>query len=409
MKVAFLSQPWAGVLPASESISIWNEEVARLLAGEMEVAIYATATTLPVGRHTQSGVEYRIISATPDWRMLKVLERLPRRDSRRPLFAWRAYFPTYALRVGADLRREGCDVVHIHNFSQFVPILRRLLPHATIVLHMHCEWLSALSASMVEPRLRLADLVIGCSEHVSEGVRRRFPQHAARCQTVPVGVDVDAFSPDPDRAAQDPPRLLSVGRISPEKGLHVLLEALARLRRRGVQAELECVGPDSPVPHEMLVGLYDDPGVQGLARFNDRPYLETALAVAGPEVRSGLTLRGALPYAEVPDRYRAADVFVQPSIADAFPLPCVEAMAAGLPVVASATGGIVEAVRDGETGLLVERDDPEALASALERLMADPDLRASLGQAGRRRAVERFAWPRVVDRLLESYTAAGVG
>ncbi|MDQ4130111.1 MAG: glycosyltransferase family 4 protein, partial [Actinomycetota bacterium] len=347
MKVAFVSQPWAGVLPASESVSIWNEEVARLLAGDMEVAVYATATTLPVGRHTHSGVEYRIVSATPDWRMLKLLERLPKRHPRRPLFAWRSYFPTYAWRVGADLRRQGCDVVHVHNFSQFVPILRRLLPQATIVLHMHCEWLSTLSPRMVEPRLRQADLVIGCSEHITEGVRRRFPAHAARCRTVPEGVDVDAFSPDPHRPAQEPPRLLSVGRISPEKGFHVLLEAVARLRKRGVQAELECVGPDSPVPHEMLVGLYDDPGVQGLARFYDRPYLETAFAAAGPEVRSGVTLRGALPYAEVADCYRSADVFVQPSIADAFPLPCVEVMAAGLPVVASATGGIVEAVRDG--------------------------------------------------------------
>ncbi|MDQ4130802.1 MAG: glycosyltransferase family 4 protein, partial [Actinomycetota bacterium] len=173
--------------------------------------------------------------------------------------------------------------------------------------------------------------------------------------------------------------------------------------------ELECIGPDAPVPYEMLVGLYDDPAVQRLARFYEGPYLETAFDAAGPEVHSGLTLRGALPHAEVPDRYRSADVFVQPSIAEAFGLPCIEAMAAGLPVVASATGGIVEAVRDGETGLLVERDDPDALASALERLIADPDLRASLGQAGRRRAVERFAWPRVVDRLLESYAAAGVG
>jgi glycosyltransferase involved in cell wall biosynthesis len=88
---------------------------------------------------------------------------------------------------------------------------------------------------------------------------------------------------------------------------------------------------------------------------------------------------------------------VFPSIFEAFPLPPIEAMAAGLPVVATAVGGTVESVRDGETGFLVERGDQDGLARALERLIADETLRADFGAAGRLRASELFSWDTVCD------------
>jgi glycosyltransferase involved in cell wall biosynthesis len=104
-------------------------------------------------------------------------------------------------------------------------------------------------------------------------------------------------------------------------------------------------------------------------------------------------LLGTRPPEEMPAAYADAEVFCLPSWWEAMPLSVLEAMAAGLPVVASAVGGLPEMVSDGETGFLVAPGDAAGLGDALARLVADPALRARMGAAGRRRARERFDLP----------------
>ena len=97
--------------------------------------------------------------------------------------------------------------------------------------------------------------------------------------------------------------------------------------------------------------------------------------------------------AELAHRYGEAEVAVVPSLYEGFSLPAIEAMACGVPVVATTGGALPEVVgRDGETGLLVPPDDPGALAAAIGRLLDDPALRARLGAAGRQRVLHRFTW-----------------
>ena len=91
---------------------------------------------------------------------------------------------------------------------------------------------------------------------------------------------------------------------------------------------------------------------------------------------------------------------------EGFGVTCLEAMAHGKPVVASAVGGLLDLVVDGETGLLVPPRDPAALRRALERLLSDPELRRRLGAAARERARERFSWDGVISATLEAYAAA---
>ena len=113
-----------------------------------------------------------------------------------------------------------------------------------------------------------------------------------------------------------------------------------------------------------------------------------------------------MPHAELGRWYERAAVVVVPSRREGYGVVAREAMAYGRPVVATAVGGLPDAIEDGVTGLLVPPRDPAALRSALERLLADPALRARLGEAARRHARIAFAWDACIRELLAAYAAA---
>ena len=395
---AFVSQPWAALIPPSESVAIGTREVARRLATEARVVVYARGGDHDVRVEHEDGVEFRLVPAELDWRAMKAAS--PARwlaTRRRPFFAGRFFHPVYFRAVARDVARLRPDVVNVHNFSQALPALRRAAPSAGRVLHMHCDWLAELSRSLVERRLRRADLVLGSSDHVTTLIRDRFP--GVRAETRYNGVDVERFAP----AAARPPRtILFTGRLAPDKGVHVLCDAFRLVRRRLPDATLELVGPEAPVEREMQVALSDDPRVQALDRFYGGSYvaeLERRLGDDGGAVR----FTGRVPAAEMPAAYVRGTVAVLPSLEEAFGLPLAEAMASGLPTVATRVGGMPEVVADGETGLLVPPDDPPALADALVRLLADPPLADRLGAAGRARAVAHFSWDAAAERTLELF------
>jgi glycosyltransferase involved in cell wall biosynthesis len=167
----------------------------------------------------------------------------------------------------------------------------------------------------------------------------------------------------------DEPVLLATSRLHPTKGHRDLLAAVAQLRQTSPRVRLLLVGD----------------GVE-------RPHLE--------EQARGLGLGDAVRFTgfrdDVTALLQAADLFVLPSLREGMPNAALEAMAAGLPIVACAVDGVPEAVADGETGLLVPPGSPDALADALGRLLADRARAERLGRAGRDRARERFALDRVL-------------
>lgn len=205
-----------------------------------------------------------------------------------------------------------------------------------------------------------------CNEEAGRILRRKG--FAGVLEVLPLGVDVERFAPAPDRPAAPELRIGYVGRLEEHKGVHVLIEAVRAVPR----ATLEIVGdgPHRPVLDD-LIGRW---GLAGRVRI------------------SGFAAHGALP-----ERYRTFDVVVVPSLErsnwiEQFGRVAVEAMASGVPVVATATGSLPEVV--GDAGLLVPPEDPMALAAAIERLSADPSLRDELGRRGRE-ASARFSWSRV--------------
>jgi len=411
VKVAFVSQPLDRVVPPFlNSIGIWSYEVGRRLTQSCDVIVFAYAkrgSRLWKRAERYEGVHYQHMPRGLDRLLFRLTKWFSRSHKvKRPFFASSWYHLGYALQVAHDLRRQQCDIVHIHNFSQFVPVIRALNPKIKIVLCMHCEWLTQLDREMIERRLSKADLVIGCSNYITEKIRRRFPQFASRCQTVYNGVDINRFVSKRHHMAKkrnEAKRLLFVGRVSPEKGLHVLLDAFQKVIERYPRTRLEIVGPAALVSIELLVTLSDDPKVADLASFYSGSYFSHLRDKLPSGVAPQVCFTGSVPYSQLTNHYRNADVYVQPSFSEAFGMPVAEAMASGLPVVAAHVGGIPEAVVNGKTGLLVESGDATALAEAILLLFEDEDLRESMAKAGRQRVLELFSWDQIVENLLRQY------
>ena len=412
MRIAFISQPFDHVLPPHQtSIGLGTSQVARRLAREHEVIIY-------LKRHGDAVVP---ASERPTYVFAQTLPALPLRiinrasrliqPPQRPPFAMIHNFLEYIVQICFDLRRRRPDVVHIQNFSQFVPVVRRLYPRATIVLHMQCEWLSQLDRSMIASRLAATDLMIGTSEYITDKVRKRFPEYARRCVTIYNGVEVERFAAQRGQGARgDGPRqVLFVGRVSPEKGVHTLIDAFTSVAERFADVQLNIVGPGGAAPREYIVGLSDNPRVAELDVFYKQQgtgpvdYMAQMQARVPAHLRERVIFHGGVAHAEIANQYRRADIFVNASYSDAFPIPVPEAMASGLPIVASAVGGIPEAVVDGETGRLVESGDIPALSEALSQLLADEACREAMGRAASERARRLFSWDLVTDNVLAEY------
>lgn len=413
MKVAFVNYPSGPFVPppATGSLEIWVHEVARRLARSCQVVVYSLRGALPKEQWCE-GVQYRRISK-PDrtaaairwlhkvrggWR---IAERL--RDFRS---VW--YNCGYSVGIAADLRTHPCDIVHIMNLSQYAPIIRLLNRKAKIVIHMQCEWLTRLHQATIARRLKGVDLILGCSDYVTDKVRLNFPQFAHRCQTLYNGVDVETFSPNGGPVSVNHGRtvVLWVGRISPEKGIHTLITAFSEVARRCPRAQLEIVGPVAELSLETLLTCDDPANILPLSKFYDgKGYLShLRQQVLSLGLADHVTFTGPVPHRDLVRRYQGADVFVFPSVCnELFGMPIVEAMSAGTPAVATQAGGMPELIENGRSGLLVPRDDSAALAEAIMRLLADENLRRSMGRAARQRALECFSWESIAEALMGHY------
>jgi phosphatidylinositol alpha-mannosyltransferase len=214
---------------------------------------------------------------------------------------------------------------------------------------------------------------VAVSNAAAEFVRARFGDGVT---VVPNGLDVDSFRTAVPADLPGGPRILWVGRLDRQKGFPVALRAF----------QLLCDG----FPDLVLVVAGD--GDERNAIFD-----------LDLEQRERVVMLGTVAHDDLPRYHAAADVFVAPALGqESWGYVLVEAMAAGLPVVASAIPGYTEVVRDGVEGLLVPPSDPRALADALREILSDQGLADRLGEAGRRRA-EEFSWDRVVGELESIY------
>lgn len=199
--------------------------------------------------------------------------------------------------------------------------------------------------------------------------------------TVYAGVDTDRFTPDVSPAVEyDEFTALFVGRLDPGKGLAELIDAVAQLRE-STPATLLLVGDGTL-----------------------RDHLEVRAEERG--IRDAVTFVGEVEHGEIHRYYAACDAFCLPSEHEGFPVVNLEAMASGKPVVSTHIPAVEEQIVHEEDGLLIDVGDVDALATALERLATDPDLRQGVGEAAREKAVAEFTWDVQADRMTELYERA---
>jgi len=408
-RVAFICHPWDRVVPPVEgsSIPIWTYQVASRLADRCDFAVYSMCRSRRPTRQDQERVQYRRFPTAGDLWRHRFVRRIPGVcGERRPFFGSRWYYPGYIKKIAKDLQDERCDVVHVHQFSQFVPVIRSHLPDARIVLHMHCEWLTQLDEALIAERLSQTDLVIGCSDYITGKIRHRFPRWADRCATVYNGVGTD-YGPAADGLGSgrraDRKRLLFVGRVSPEKGVHVAIDAFAKVAEQIPDVELEIVGPEASAPMDFIVGMNEDRRIAALASFYAGSYGAQLRSRVPTELSDRVSFAGAVPHSEMVQRYRQADLLVNPSFSESFGMSLIEAMACAVPVVATRVGGMPAIVERTQGGLLVEPGDVDGLAEAIVRLLCDDDDRATMGRAASERVRDRFSWERVAADLWHQY------
>ncbi|HKZ51145.1 MAG TPA: glycosyltransferase family 4 protein [Dehalococcoidia bacterium] len=289
-----------------------------------------------------------------------------------------------ATRVNKLLAREGFDIVHLHEpFMPLLPLQFLRFSKATNVATFHAtreggSRLYAYARFLVQPWWRRLDGRIAVSRVALRLIGRYFP---GRYRLLPNGIDYRFFAAEtpPIPAFADGKRnILFLGRQEKRKGLPYLLQAYAQMKAAQPDIRLIVVGPDG--------------GMRAACqRYVERQGLEDVV------------FTGYVPYEDLPRYYQTAHAFCAPNTGqESFGIVLLEAMAAGTPIVASRLEGFAEVVTDGEEGFLVPPRDSESLASVLNRLLSDADLRRAMGQRGSLRAQE-YSWDRVSQQILAYY------
>ena len=389
-------------------MNVYVREVALQLAAlgiAVDVFTRRTSTTeaevraISLETHGAPGARLVQVTAGPKARIEKE-EMLP-------------FTSAFADGVEAFRAREGVtyDVIYSHYWlaAEAGALLAEQwdVPHAAM-FHTLAEVKLRARASESEPRERIEaeqrlvrglDCIVAATEHERRLLMQIYRVPASRVAVVPLGVDLDQFQPRSQAEARaalgidaDERMVLAIGRIEPLKGFDILIRAIAQLSdRRG--AVLSIIGGDERASREIaaLRAVAEEVGVADAVRF------------LGPR-----------PHEALPAYYNAADVVAVPSFYESFGLVAVEAMASGVPVVASRVGGLASTVADGRTGYLIPWRCPEPFAEKIELLLRNQELARALGRAAAER-MRSYSWAEVaravssvLGGLISEREAAGV-
>jgi starch synthase len=399
MRVGLMTREYPPYVYGGAGVHV--EYLSRELAKSIEVEIHAWGeqpTDTPQIPHLQVHFEqpWPAITTGTDAKFKGALEAL-------------------SLNLLQNLHLEELDVIHTHTwYVSMAGFLAKMLYNIPFVLTTHSleplrAWKAeqlgsgyALSSWMERTTIEAADAIIAVSNGTRADILRAYPTvDPARIHVIYNGIDLNQYQYTPDTAAltkygvdQTKPYVLFVGRITRQKGVTHLVDAVAHLPP-GTQVVLCAGAPDTP---------------EIAAEMRDKV---TAAKASGANI---LWIEAMVSKAEAIQLYSHCAVFACPSVYEPFGIINLEAMACGAPVVASATGGILEVIVEGETGHLVafEPDattgfptDPAQfsrdLASAIATVLNDPAKAKAMGAAGRKRVEDHFSWTAIAAQTIELY------
>lgn len=307
----------------------------------------------------------------------------------------------FSLRAWDHLRRrfDDFDLVHdnqslgygLWGIQRQLPLIATIHHPITVDLRLELQHTTSLYKRLTLRRwyaftrmqtrvARRLDRVITVSQNSQADIHRDHEVPLERMHVVPVGVDPDRFGPRP--VARVPGRLITTASADVAmKGLAYLLDALAKLRTERDDLHLVVIGRKKPggASARKIAAL----GLEGAVEFV-----------------TGVTEE------RIVELYAEAELAVVPSLYEGFSLPAIEAMACGVPLVATTGGALPEVVgEDNHTALLVPPGDADALAARIRQALDDPELRARVGAAGRQRVIDQWSWRRTAERTVEQYRA----
>jgi glycosyltransferase involved in cell wall biosynthesis len=390
LHLCFLSQEyppetgWGG-------IGAYTYEMAHGLARAGQRVTVISLADGPEAVTRCGGVEVHRVARRPAWGKWKGLWRLNRIW---PGFAWAA--ARRLRQVHAESPVDVVEAAECRADSLFVPLLPR---RPRLVVRLHTPWVFVDRLNRVAPdwkkrliywqeaaAIRSADLITAPSQAVVDLTHTWVRLGRRPVRVVPNPVDAAAYSPG---GAGPSGEVLVIGRLEQRKGAGVLAESVPTVLRRCPGSSFRFVGSD------------------GVDSFG-RSWRERLVEGVPPGERGRVHFEQA-PRSELIDRYRRSGVCVLPSAWENFPYALLEAMACGVPVVGTRTGGLPELIEDRVSGLVVPKADPAALADGICALLEDDALRTRMGRAARRRVEERFSVERVVPEMLDLYRAARDG
>ncbi|MGH3609701.1 MAG: glycosyltransferase family 4 protein, partial [Pseudonocardiaceae bacterium] len=309
---------------------------------------------------------------------------------------WQLFYFLEATLLWHECERAGLRHIHAHvatNATDVAMLTARLGDAAettderwswSFTIHGHTEFLNVDHFKLVE-KVIYARFVVCISHFVrSQLMALSDPMYWDKLHVIRCSVDANVFRPPDSRDGDGAPEILCIGRLVPEKGHAVLLEALAHLRERGYgfQATIAGGGPAADAITERAREL---------------------------DLLGRVTLPGPIGQDEILSYYGAASIFCMPSFIEGLPGVIFEAMATELPVVSTWITGVPELVLNGETGYLVPPGRALEMADALARLLDDPELRATMGRAGREKVIREYNGETLAQRLQELFADVRVG
>lgn len=375
--VAFVT-PGTFTLPSdySSSVERVTDEISRRLAKEADVVVFSRKKEGMAERETAGGVTYIRPSMQPGRR--------------------------YRALVLAELKRIDPDLVQVENRPKWVRAVRRAVPRAEVWLSLHSVTFTSsphISRKRLARELKAAGKIVLNSRFLRRELARRFPGMRGKMLVNRLGTDPDRFRSQweedmrgrreafkAEKGLSGKQVVIYAGRLIPIKGVHLLIKSWHRVIRRFPDAVLVVAGS----------------AFYGSGRIT--PYVRRLRRLAGG-MPNHVCFLSYVPYSEMPAWFQASDIAVVPSVGkEAFGLVNTEAMACGVPVIASRIGGIREIVRHGENGYLIPPGKlAKQLPRAICRLLADEGLRRRLGESGAELAKREFSWQRVAERQMALY------